>query len=158
MRWLETGDYELRTQCAIALGMMRYTPAIPQLMDTVANATRQPGLLRDAATALAMLRHQPVVGLLVLHLEQSRDLLVRASVARALAFVGDVTAVDPLLALLSGRRVSESTRAFAAIALGVICDREPFPWNAKLAQDLGWFETPPTLHDPVRQKGVIDLF
>jgi HEAT repeat protein len=158
MRWLETGDYELRSQAAIALGMMRYEPAIPRLMAIVADATRQPGLLRDAATALAMLRHKPVVGLLVVHLAESRDLYVRASVARALAFVGDVTAVDPLLELLSGRRVGESTRAFAAIALGVICDREPFPWNSKLAQDLGWFETPPTLHDPVRQKGVIDLF
>ncbi|MEZ6017480.1 MAG: HEAT repeat domain-containing protein [Planctomycetota bacterium] len=158
MKWLDSGEFELRSQAAVALGMMRYEPAIPALMKLVENASRQPGVLRDAAIALAMMRHKPVVASLVSTLTRSSDLYVRASVARALAFVGDVTAVDPLLELLTGRRVNESTRAFSVIALGLICDKEPFPWNSKLAQDLGWFETPPTLHDPVRQKGVIDIF
>jgi len=50
------------------------------------------------------------------------------------------------------------TRAFGAVALGLICDKESEPWNAKLAADSGWWEAPPTLHDPGAGKGVLDIF
>jgi len=158
MRWLDTGDFALRSQAAISLGLMGYTPAIPRLMSLVQTGERHPGIVRDAAIALALLRHKPVIPALVQLGAETRDMYVRGSVARALAFVGDASAVEPMLRLLQGRRSSETARTFAGIVLGVVCDKEAFPWNAKLAQDLGWSELPPTLYDPQRLKGVVDLF
>ena len=155
---LTTGDYEVRAQAALALGMMDYRPAIPQLMRMVSQGGLQPAILRDAAIALALMRHKDVVPLLLAAVSTTNTVVVRASAARALGYVGDTTAVEPLLEVLRARRGTSIARAFAVVALGVICDRSPFPWNSQLAQDLGWYETPPTLHEPVNQTGVVDLF
>jgi len=59
---------------------------------------------------------------------------------------------------LRNTELSEPERAFAAVALGSICDKRRLPWNSKFAADLTWWDTPPTLFDPTGSKGLVDLF
>lgn len=152
------GDENLRGYAATALGLMKAKQAVPALEDVVEHTRYRPGLLRESAIALALLENKDTVAQLVSRLERSADRAEQIAVAGALGFVGDARSVTPLLALLLGERHSETTRAYAAVALGGVCDKENFPWNAKLAADFSWWEAPATLLDPDSHIGVLDLF
>ena len=76
----------------------------------------------------------------------------------ALAYVGDSRAVAPLLGILIDDRRTDVERAYAIVALGIICDKDIVPWNHPLAQDACWWSAPPTLLDPKNGLGVVDLF
>jgi HEAT repeat protein len=50
-----------------------------------------------------------------------------------LGTIGDVDSVRPLVDFLRDKGHTQRARAFAAVALGVVCDKEDLPWNVKLA-------------------------
>jgi len=117
----------------------------------------RPGIMREFSIALAMLGDKRIALELIERVNKSKKMLEQASIAATLGYVGDRRTVVPLVKLLESKRHSETTRAFAAVALGMICDKEPYPWNAKLAASVSWSEAPPTLYDPALGKGVLDL-
>ena len=61
-----------------------------------------------------------------------------AAVSNALVQIGDRDSINPLREMLLDEGQPEMTRAFAAVALGGIADKEKLPWNAKLAVDMNY--------------------
>ncbi len=154
----QNGDENLRGYAAISLGLMRSRESAPLLHDVLVEKTRyRPGLLREASIALALLGDKSIVPYLIDRLRISNTMIESVAAASALGYVGDSRAIDALVGLVADLQVSETTRAFAAVALGQICDKERLPWNAKLAADASWLGAPPTFFDPLLGKGVLDL-
>jgi hypothetical protein len=151
------GDENLRANAMIALGLMRAKEAIPTLRSVVSKTAYRPGLVREGAIALALLGDKTMGETLVARLLGSDKLADQLSSSWALGFVGDSRVVTPLVEILADKRENETTRAYAAVALGSIGDKEEFPWNSKIAADVLWWQAPPTLFDPVNGKGVLDI-
>lgn len=66
-------------------------------------------------------------------LKTAKGLSSQAAIASALGTIGDSRSVDPLVEFLKDKSYTETARGFAAVALGIVCDKEDLPWNAKLA-------------------------
>ena len=101
---------------------------------------RRPKLLTQVATALGKLGHKGVTSALIEMLQDRREvnLAKMSAIARALAFIGDRSTVAPLRDMLSDDQLTPLTRAFAAVALGGIADKEKLPWNSKIARDMNY--------------------
>jgi HEAT repeat protein len=63
--------------------------------------------------------------------------------------VGDHRAVEPLAAALRDekRELTASSRAFAAVALGLLGDKAEVPWNARISADFNYLAFVETLLD-----------
>jgi hypothetical protein len=90
-------------------------------------------------------------------LESAQGLSAQSAIATALGYVGDARAVDPLLVLAREQTRSSGARAFAVVALGLICDRQMLPWNACVAADANYWVPPASLFDPTTGLGLIDI-
>ena len=66
---------------------------------------------------------------------------------RYLVAVGDAGSIGPLVELLDDTDKTASARAFAAVALGLVCDQDELPWNTILSVDLNYSAAPATLYD-----------
>ncbi|MBL8863402.1 MAG: hypothetical protein JNK02_15530 [Planctomycetes bacterium] len=156
-RLASLSDDEVRAHAALALGLSGVTAAIEPLRRVVPEARYRPTLLREASIALGLLGDTSVTSELVRILEDSRGLTALAAVATALGYVGDRGAVEPLLAIASDAARDASARAFAIVALGLLGDPRPLPWNTPLALDTNWWLPPSTLFEPATGTGVLDL-
>ncbi len=144
-----------RGYVATALGLLGLPEAIPPLRAILVKSRYQPELLRESAIALAMLGDNDLVTTLVDNLRQAKSLASQASVARALGFAGGLNAVEPLAKMLEDSSLTAGARGFAAVALGMVCDRERVPWNARLSFGVNYLAAPPTLIDG--QAGILDI-
>jgi hypothetical protein len=156
-RALDPSDDETRGYACIALGLMGAREAVGPLREIVRASRYRPGVLRDAAVGLGLLGDRETVPLLIEMLAEGQGLAATAAITAALGAVGDVRTVGPLVGMLGDPDTNEHTRAFAAVALGLVCDKEDLPWNSKLAVDVNLWEPPATLLDPAGGKGVLDL-
>lgn len=57
--------------------------------------------------------------------------------------------------MLFDSSLGELPRAFAAVALGGVADKEPLPWNSKLATDTNYRAQVETLSN--KATGVLDI-
>jgi len=144
-RLKEGGDDVARGQTAIALGLLGERDAVATLEAVLEDSRYRPGLLRDCAIGLALLGEKDVVEELVAALAESESMAVKSAAVSALGFVGDVRAVEPLVAILEDPDQQELSRGFAAMALGVVCEEELMPWKAAFSNHLNYFATTPTL-------------
>lgn len=154
-------DDACRGYVALGLGLLEESGAVETLSAAAKVSARRPDLLRETATALGLLGDKRVVKLLtdVLAAKEHATLAVQAAVASALGAVGDRTSVDPLVKLLRDEKkeLTAGSRAFAAVALGMVADKETLPWNFKLSRDLNYLANSETLMDPVGMTGVLNL-
>ena len=79
----------------------------------------------------------------------------QGSIASALGFIGDVRSVEPLIEMLGDRDLTATARAFAAAALGNVCDPEPLPWSTPFALDVNYRALTSTLLGGAR--GVLEI-
>lgn len=142
---------------AVALGMLRAVEAAPLLRDVVRRSRFRPLLLRESAVALALIGDKQAVPLLIGELAGAGSLSSQAALASALGTIGDARAAEPLLEFLEDGSKTERARAFAAVALGIVGDKEPLPWNSKIARSVNWMAAPATMTDPLAGTGVLDL-
>jgi len=155
---LQSGAAEgVRAQAAVALGMVGAHEAKEPLRALVRASVARPGLMREAAAGLGLLGERELVTELVAALRAADVLAEQSAIAASLGFIGDQRAIEPLLELLGDTRVVRTARAFAAAALGIVCDKEPLPWNSKLAVDVYYGQPPATLTDSLGARGVLDL-
>ena len=49
--------------------------------------------------------------------------------------------------MLDNEDITETARGFAAVALGIVADKELLPWNAKIGENLNYQAATPTLND-----------
>ncbi len=123
---------------ALGLGLMNDRGSITALTDRMCTSKFQPQLLVDIAVSRALLGDKEVIPELVTMLGMASGLSSQAGIATALGRVGDVRAIDPLLALLEDHEKTERARAFAAQALGVLADRSMIKPTARYTIDANY--------------------
>jgi hypothetical protein len=148
---------DARGQVALGLGLLGHQEAVDLLREVVARSKYRPELLRQGAIALGLLGDKEIGPQLAGMLKDARSLAAQAAIASALGFIGDKGSIDPLLALLSDPLASEKARAFAAVALGNVADKELLPWNAKIGFGVNYGAAPATLLDPSSGTGILDI-
>jgi len=140
-------DDEARGYICLALGLMHATEAKIPINEIVKSSTYRPVLLQQAAIALGLLGDKNVVSDLVDTLNASKSLATQAALSAALGYIGDKRSIDPLVEMLRNDSLTARARGFAAVALGIVADKEPLPWNSKIAVDLNYRATTSTLND-----------
>lgn len=151
----------VRGYFATALGLMDYREATPRLQELVRTSTRRPEVMRECAMALGLLSDKSVVPTLtdLLKNPENQTLAVQAAIAMALGFVGDRRSVAPLVAALrdEGKQLAAVSRAFSAVALGIVGDKEDLPWNAKFGENVNYLAAVETLTDAANAAGILNL-
>ncbi|MEE2939444.1 MAG: HEAT repeat domain-containing protein [Planctomycetota bacterium] len=160
---LDEGDFRIRGFHALALSLLPAPAAIPDMLTIVSSGLYRPYLVRDVATALGILGCDGLGQLLAGKLVTARFMPEKVAALQALAWVADPDALETLVSVLRqkrirGRRVDDTSRAFAIAALGALGSRRPLPFNAAWAQDIVWNAAPPSLHEAESGGGVLDLF
>ncbi len=132
------GSDDARGQIAVGLGLMGAREAIDPIQVVLRESKYRPELLRQAAIALGLLGDKDVISDLIGMLQSARGLSSQAAIASALGIIGDARSIDPLVGFLMDDQHTDTARAFAAVALGIVCDKEDLPWNAKLAINVNY--------------------
>jgi HEAT repeat protein len=149
------GSDEARGYIAVGLGLMEAREAIAPIQEVVRASKYRPDLLKQAAVALGLLGDKDAVPDLIGMLKTARGLSSQSAVASALGTIGDRRCIDPLVALLGDVEYTTSARAFAAVALGLVCDKEDLPWNTKIAVNCNYRANTSTLTGEGR--GILDI-
>lgn len=129
------GQASLRSHLCIALGLMRYTAATPEIRRTVSDKG-DIDLRRNASIALGLMGDKEAVTVLQKEIEASENsIAVHGAVTQGLGFIGDRSAVPTLIKFLKERdKYQDSTRAFAAVALGLLGDKDDIPIISKISE------------------------
>ncbi|PIE22500.1 MAG: hypothetical protein CSA62_12260 [Planctomycetota bacterium] len=117
----------------VGLGLMRYNQAMADIKEIVRGATRRDQLLTQGSIALGLLGDKQIAQQLVDKMKKQGTVSVMSALAQALGFIGDRRSVKPLIQILEDKTLQNIPRAFAAVALGLVGDKEPLPWNSKIA-------------------------
>jgi len=148
-----TKDDRYRGFFAIGLALLDATDAIPSLREIVDNSTRRPTVLNQSAIGLGILGDKTVVPKLTTILADvgASSSAVQAAVSDALGFVGDHRAITPLTKTLGDEKAARGTtaRIYAAVALGLIGDKDADTWMFRLTQGFNYFASVETLLDLV---------
>jgi len=149
------GEDRHREHGAWALGLARTHEGLESLRALLPESDHRPDLLEAAALALGELKDPEVVPRLLEVYASCDCLLTHSAVARALGRVGDDRAVAPLIAMVSDRSKPSLERAYAALALGALGDRDARQWTWRLSTDLNYHASPETLF--ASGAGILDL-
>ena len=150
------GSDSARGYAAVALGLLGERGAIAPLQELIAHSKYRPFLMRQASIGLGLLGDKELVPELVARLREAQGLASQAALSSALGMIGDSRSIDPLVGLLRDASVTDRARAFAAVALGIVCDKEALPWNSKLSSDSNYRANPVTLTDESGM-GILDI-
>ena len=140
-------DDEARGYMSVALGLMNDRVAVSDIQAIVAESKYRPELLKQAAIALGLLGDKELVPKLIEMLTDAKSLATQAALSSALGFIGDQRSIDPLVQMLENKDLTPRARGFAAVALGIVADKEVLPWNTKIAVDLNYRASTQTLND-----------
>jgi hypothetical protein len=151
----EVKDIEARGYTAVALGMMNERSAIKPIQDIVKKSKYQAELLKSAAIGLGLLGDKQLVPELITMLNEASGLSSQAAISSALGFIGDARSIDPLIAMLEDKQKTDLARAFAAVALGIVADKEELPWNSKIGVNINYRANTTTLTDG--KGGILDI-
>jgi HEAT repeat protein len=155
-------ESSFRGYVAVSLGLLDARGEAQRLGDMVDDARRDPDLMRQGSVGLGLLRERSAVDRLIALLRPAEGkrlprLAVLAGVASALGYIGDRTAVEPLLETVQDEQLTPLGRAFAVVALGMVADRSPLPWRNLYSADLNYRAGVSTLLDPAMGKGILDI-
>ena len=148
---------EARGYICVSLGMIGASEAIVPITEIVKDSTYRPQLLQQASIALGLLGDQAVVDDLIDTLANSKSLATQAALSSALGFIGDKRSIDPLVDMLGNKNLTDRARGFAAVALGIVADKEELPWNSKIAQNLNYIASTQTLNDNAGGTGILNI-
>ncbi len=148
-------DQEARGYVALALGLVGARDAIAPIRELVRTCRYKPALLNQAAIALGLLGDKDVVPELVAMLADAKGQATYASISSALGIIGDSRSIDPLVDMLGNAELTPTARAFAAVALGIVADKEPLPWHAKISTNINYRASTSTLTGAGR--GILDI-
>ena len=140
-------EVEARGYVSVALGLANAREAIEPIQKIIRESKYQPDLLKQAAVSLGLLGDKELVPDLIEMLSNAKGLSTQAALASALGAIGDQRSIDPLVAMLENKDLTDSARGFAAVALGIVADKETLPWNSKISVDLNYRASTPTLND-----------
>lgn len=152
----QISDDEGRGQIAVSLGLLGARGSIDHIQAIIKKSKYRPALLKQAAIGLGLLGDKSTVLDLIEMLREAKSLASQASISQALGFIGDARAVSPLIELLKDQQVTARARAFAAVALGSVADKELLPWNSRVSMDINYRANTPTLTN-MGGTGLIDI-
>jgi HEAT repeat protein len=152
----EISDQQARGYVAVSLGLMDARDAVKPIQDIVKDSKYKPDLLKQAAIALGLLGDKELVLDLVGMLKEAKGLATQAAIASALGFIGDSRSIDPLVEMLRNKDLTATARGFAAVALGIVADKEELPWNSKISTNINYRANTSTLTDP-QGTGILDI-
>lgn len=150
-------DDTARGYVAIALGLMNARDAIGKINRIVDESKYRPEMMRQAAIALGLLGDPDLVPKLTALLAESKSRATQASITSALGFIGDERSIDALVALLENAAMTDGARGFAAVALGIVGDKDLLPWNSQIGLDLNYRASTPTLTEFETGTGILDI-
>ena len=147
---------EMAGYLCIGLALMNDNGAIEDINNVVKQSVRRTELLQQAAIALGKLGDKRVAETLQgLMTDGEPNLAKLSAIASALGFIGDSRTIKPLKDMLFNEKLQELSRAFAAVALGGVADKEPLPWNSKIGQNINYRAAVETLTN--KQTGILDI-
>jgi len=147
---------EVKGNLAVALGLIDAREAVKDIEDIVKESKYKPALLKQAAVALGLLGDKDLVTDLVKMLSEAKGYSSQAAIASALGFIGDSRSIDPLVEMLKRKDITDSARGFAAVALGIVADKEPLPWNSKISTNINYRANTTTLTGN-EATGILDI-
>ena len=151
------GSDEAKGYVTIALGLMDARESKQAIQDIVHASKYKPELMRQASIALGLLGDKDLVPDLVKMLAQAKGLAAQSAIASALGFIGDSRSIYPLLEMLRNTQFTQSARGFAAVALGIVADKEMYPWYAKISVDINYRANTATLWDGAQGNGILNF-
>jgi len=148
---------EMAGYLCIGLALMNDTRSIDDIRNVVRDSVRRDTLLQQAAIALGKLGDKSVADELqkMLASESGNNLAKLAAISSALGFIGDHRSVWPLKQMLFDSQLGDLSRAFAAVALGGVADKESLPWNTKLRGNTNYRAAVETLTN--QGTGILDI-
>ncbi|MFT4542192.1 MAG: HEAT repeat protein [Planctomycetota bacterium] len=150
------GSNEARGYAAVGLGLMEDRSSIEPIQEIIKNAKYRPDLLKQAAIALGLLGDKELVPELIDMLGTAKGLATQAAISSALGAIGDSRSIDPLITMLDDKSVTDTARGFSAVALGIVCDKEPLPWNSKVSTSINYRANTTTLTGE-NGTGILDI-
>jgi len=153
----KVGTDQAKGYVAVALGLIDARDATKTIQEIVRESKYKPELMKQAAIGLGLLGDKELVPDLVKMLEDAKGLATQAAISSALGFIGDSRSIDPLVAMLKNSQLTASARGFAAVALGIVADKEPLPWNSKISTNINYRANTPTLTDSAQGTGILDI-
>jgi HEAT repeat protein len=139
----------------VALALLGEPSAAPMLSEVVERSARRPFVLQQAAVGLGRLGDADATPRLVAMMERCESVAVLAALANAVGQIGDRRAIPLLVALTKDESQTKLGRAFAAAALGGVCERFALPWNMPLSRDANYAAPVDTLSNGAT--GVLDI-
>lgn len=135
-RLQQTTAASARAPFCTSLGLLGSAESVKTIQDIVADKG-DVDLRREAAIALGLLGDREAVGILQKVMEESASsIALNGAATQALGFIGDTRAVEPLSHLLEDRKTSQdATRAFAAVALGLLGDKDEISLLSRIAEN-----------------------
>ena len=152
---LEANVDSQKGNAGIGLGLMGAQTSRGLIQQELGKSKRRPEQLQSLAISLGLLGDQSVVDLLIATMKEARTTSVHAALAQALGFIGDQRSLAPLAEMVTADELTAEARAFALVALGIACDKERLPWNAKIAENANYRATVSTLTGSAL--GVLDI-
>ncbi len=146
---------ELAGYLCIGLALMGDARSKDDIRSLVTGAVRRPDLLKQGAIALGKLGDKTVAEELQKLLAEAPNLATLSALASALGFIGDRRSIAPLKDMLANESLTELSRAFAAVALGGVGDKEKLPWNSKIGTNMNYRAAVDTLTD--KTAGILDI-
>jgi hypothetical protein len=147
---------EMAGYLAIGLALMNDQRSITTIEEIVDQSARRFHLLQQSAVALGKLGDKGVAErLLQLMTGGEPNLAKLSAIASSIGFIGDRRSIHPLKEMLFDDRLGNLSRAFAAVALGGIADKESLPWNNKISVNMNYRAAVETLINS--QSGILDI-
>jgi len=143
----ESNDEDFKGCAALSLGMLDHRPAASELRRAFESKSISPTYGMRLATGLGLLADKEIIGTLIETLQTSKSLSVTSAMAKSLGTIGDASAIGPLTDVATNRRVPDIARAFACVAIGMICERTEIPWGARIARDNNYVASVPAISE-----------
>tara|TARA_R110002094_G_scaffold174829_4_gene155507 strand:+ start:1434 stop:3359 length:1926 start_codon:yes stop_codon:yes gene_type:complete len=138
-----------------SLGLLGDAKSIPGLLKVLESSKRRPFVMQQCAIALGQLGDREISQRLVTMLGANDSVAVLASIAIAIARIGDRRTIDSLIQATKDKDMPTLGRAFAAAALGSVGDKDLLPWNHALSQNANYVDAVDTLTNG--STGVLDI-
>ena len=141
--FVDARTQEAKGYTALGLGLSGIGKDV--MRKALLESKRKPLQLQQISIGLGIMGDPKLVSTLIDQLKQARTTAVYAAISQALGFIGDATSVQPLIAVVKDDKITGEARAFAIVALGIIADKEKLPWNEKIARNINYIASVPTL-------------
>jgi HEAT repeat protein len=150
-------DPKFRGYVALGLGLLGDRRSLPSIHALLDRAKYQAPLMEAAARALGLLGDTYAIPDLLSMLSQTDSMQTQSALATAVGLIGDARSISPLVAYLRDPEHTDSSRAFAAAALGMVGDRRDVVWRAALRSDFNYTAAPPILLQQSSVRGILDM-